>query len=147
MGDDYNLEKTFNHKVIPLLLEFFKNTEKVGQIAPIRFSIGGLNKGLLGFTDGSKLISLDAILRPLQDVSLQLKSEMLNYPLQMIQLELILFTAGLGFLVFFEPLSLSIALVLADRHCHLFGGQGTLNVPCWSPDGQAFAFMRYAPEA
>ncbi|WP_410218013.1 TolB family protein, partial [Paracoccus sp. (in: a-proteobacteria)] len=27
----------------------------------------------------------------------------------------------------------------------LFGGQGTLNVPCWSPDGQAFAFMRYAP--
>ena len=28
----------------------------------------------------------------------------------------------------------------------LFGGQGTLNVPCWSPDGQAFAFMRYAPQ-
>nr|WP_111300993.1 hypothetical protein [Paracoccus saliphilus] len=26
----------------------------------------------------------------------------------------------------------------------LFGGQGTLNVPCWSPDGRAFAFMRYA---
>lgn len=25
----------------------------------------------------------------------------------------------------------------------LFGGQGTINVPCWSPDGQHFAFMRY----
>ena len=28
----------------------------------------------------------------------------------------------------------------------LFGGQGTINVPCWSPDGSKFAFMRYAPE-
>ena len=28
----------------------------------------------------------------------------------------------------------------------LFGGQGTINVPCWSPDGRHFAFMRYAPE-
>lgn len=28
----------------------------------------------------------------------------------------------------------------------LFGGQGTVNVPCWAPDGRAFAFMRYAPE-
>lgn len=27
----------------------------------------------------------------------------------------------------------------------LFGGQGTINVPCWAPDGRAFAFMRYAP--
>ena len=27
--------------------------------------------------------------------------------------------------------------------CDLFGGQGTMNVPCWSPDGSAFAFMRY----
>lgn len=27
----------------------------------------------------------------------------------------------------------------------LFGGQGTINVPCWAPDGTAFAFMRYAP--
>lgn len=26
----------------------------------------------------------------------------------------------------------------------LFGGQGTLNVPCWAPDGQRFAYMRYA---
>lgn len=25
----------------------------------------------------------------------------------------------------------------------LYGGQGSLNVPCWSPDGRAFAFMRY----
>lgn len=29
----------------------------------------------------------------------------------------------------------------------LFGGQGTINVPSWAPDGRAFAFMRYAPEA
>jgi 5-methylcytosine-specific restriction protein B len=28
MGDDYDLEKTINHKVIPLLLEYFMNTEK-----------------------------------------------------------------------------------------------------------------------
>ena len=27
----------------------------------------------------------------------------------------------------------------------LFGGQGTLNVPCWSPDGSAFAYVRYGP--
>jgi len=33
------------------------------------------------------------------------------------------------------------------RILDLFGGQGTLNVPCWSPDGRAFAFMRYAPQA
>lgn len=25
------------------------------------------------------------------------------------------------------------------------GGQGTMNVPNWAPDGSAFAFMRYAP--
>lgn len=29
----------------------------------------------------------------------------------------------------------------------LFGGQGSINVPCWAPDGGAFAFMRYAPIA
>jgi Tol biopolymer transport system component len=27
----------------------------------------------------------------------------------------------------------------------LFGGQGSINVPCWSPDGRRFAFVRYAP--
>ena len=25
------------------------------------------------------------------------------------------------------------------------GGQGTINVPCWAPDGGAFAYVRYAP--
>jgi len=28
----------------------------------------------------------------------------------------------------------------------LFGGQGTINVPCWAPDSKSFAFVRYAPE-
>lgn len=32
------------------------------------------------------------------------------------------------------------------RIVDLFGGQGSLNVPCWAPDGHAFAFMRYAPQ-
>jgi Tol biopolymer transport system component len=27
----------------------------------------------------------------------------------------------------------------------LHGGQGTINVPCWAPDGQRFAFMHFAP--
>jgi len=27
----------------------------------------------------------------------------------------------------------------------LFGGQGSINVPCWSPDGSRFAFVRYQP--
>lgn len=27
---------------------------------------------------------------------------------------------------------------------HLHGGQGTINVPCWSPDSQQFAFMRFS---
>ena len=26
----------------------------------------------------------------------------------------------------------------------LFGGQGTMNVPCWSPDGRAFAYVRFS---
>jgi Tol biopolymer transport system component len=26
----------------------------------------------------------------------------------------------------------------------MFGGQGTINVPCWAPDGSKFAFVRYA---
>ncbi|RCW28508.1 WD40 repeat protein [Ciceribacter lividus] len=28
---------------------------------------------------------------------------------------------------------------------NLFGGQGSLNVPSWSPDGDAFAYVRYFP--
>ncbi|MEC9344411.1 MAG: hypothetical protein VYD64_11270 [Pseudomonadota bacterium] len=28
----------------------------------------------------------------------------------------------------------------------LFGGQGTINVPSWSPDGRRFAFIRYQPQ-
>ncbi|EYD77406.1 tolB protein precursor [Rubellimicrobium mesophilum DSM 19309] len=27
----------------------------------------------------------------------------------------------------------------------LLGGQGTINVPCWAPDGRRFAFMRFVP--
>ena len=34
----------------------------------------------------------------------------------------------------------------ARRVLELFGGQGTINVPCWAPDGSAFAFVRYVPE-
>lgn len=30
--------------------------------------------------------------------------------------------------------------------CELHGGQGTINVPCWAPDGTGFAFVRYMPE-
>ena len=26
------------------------------------------------------------------------------------------------------------------------GGQGTINAPCWSPDGKSFAYVRYAPK-
>ncbi|GAA4229808.1 Tol biopolymer transport system component [Sagittula marina] len=29
----------------------------------------------------------------------------------------------------------------------LFGGQGTLNVPCWAPDGRRFVFVRYFRES
>jgi TolB protein len=29
---------------------------------------------------------------------------------------------------------------------HLFGGQGTINVPSWSPDGQRFAYVSYVRE-
>lgn len=40
-------------------------------------------------------------------------------------------------------------LDLADQSVRtllsLFGGQGTINVPCWSPDGSRFAFVRYQP--
>jgi Tol biopolymer transport system component len=27
--------------------------------------------------------------------------------------------------------------------CSLYGGQGTINVPCWAPDSKQFAFVRY----
>lgn len=30
---------------------------------------------------------------------------------------------------------------------HLFGGQGSINVPCWAPDGRRFAYVRYSPAA
>lgn len=52
-----------------------------------------------------------------------------------------------------HPRDLDVALWIMDpdggnrrKLFDLFGGQGTINVPCWSPDGRAFAFMRYAPE-
>lgn len=32
----------------------------------------------------------------------------------------------------------------ALRLLKLFGGQGTINVPCWAPDARRFAFVRYA---
>lgn len=35
----------------------------------------------------------------------------------------------------------------AEVLLELFGGQGTINVPCWAPDGTAFAFVRYFPLA
>lgn len=53
-----------------------------------------------------------------------------------------------------HPRDLDVSLWLmrpdgSDRRkaVDLFGGQGSINVPCWSPDGRAFAFMRYAPAA
>lgn len=33
-----------------------------------------------------------------------------------------------------------------DRLIGIHGGQGTINVPSWSPDGAAFAYVRYAKE-
>ena len=30
-----------------------------------------------------------------------------------------------------------------DILLEIFGGQGTINVPCWAPDGKKFAFVRY----
>ena len=53
-----------------------------------------------------------------------------------------------------HPRDLDVALWRMDpdggnrvKLLDLFGGQGTINVPSWAPDGSAFAFMRYAPEA
>lgn len=54
--------------------------------------------------------------------------------------------------VFDHPRDLDVRLRLMDMDggearvlFPLFGGQGTMNVPNWSPDGRAFAFVRYAP--
>lgn len=50
-----------------------------------------------------------------------------------------------------HPADLPVALVLCDpeggnrrRVLEFNGGQGSINVPSWSPDGTRFAFMRYA---
>ena len=51
-----------------------------------------------------------------------------------------------------HPQDLPVALVLCDmdggnrrRVLEFTGGQGTINVPCWAPDGSAFAYVRYDP--
>jgi Tol biopolymer transport system component len=56
--------------------------------------------------------------------------------------------------VFDHPRDLDVRLRLMDPDggnarvlFSLFGGQGTINVPNWSPDGTAFAFVRYEPAA
>lgn len=53
-----------------------------------------------------------------------------------------------------HPADLPVALCLMDpdgsnrRQILTFtGGQGSINVPCWSPDGAAFAYVRYEPDA
>ena len=49
-----------------------------------------------------------------------------------------------------HPANLHVALCLMNpdgqnrrRICEFIGGQGSINVPCWSPDGAAFAYVRY----
>jgi Tol biopolymer transport system component len=56
--------------------------------------------------------------------------------------------------VFDHPRDLDVRLRLMDPEggnarilFELFGGQGTINVPNWSPDGKEFAFVRYQPVA
>lgn len=51
-----------------------------------------------------------------------------------------------------HPADLPVALVLCDpdggnrrRIREFTGGQGTMNVPNWAPDGHAFAYVRYEP--
>lgn len=51
-----------------------------------------------------------------------------------------------------HPRDLTVRLRLMDPDggharavLELFGGQGTINVPNWSPDSRCFAFVRYAP--
>jgi dipeptidyl aminopeptidase/acylaminoacyl peptidase len=55
---------------------------------------------------------------------------------------------------FDHPRDLDVRLRLMDMDggnarilFELFGGQGTMNVPNWSPDSREFAFVRYAPAA
>ncbi|WP_104664168.1 TolB family protein [Ensifer adhaerens] len=55
--------------------------------------------------------------------------------------------------VFDHPRDLDVRLRLmnmdggnARELFELFGGQGTINVPNWSPSGDRFAFVRYEPE-
>lgn len=54
--------------------------------------------------------------------------------------------------VFDHPRDLNVRLRLMDMDggnartlFPLFGGQGTINVPNWAPDGKSFAYVRYAP--
>ncbi|MBB3646116.1 Tol biopolymer transport system component [Rhizobium sp. BK619] len=54
--------------------------------------------------------------------------------------------------VFDHPRDLDVRLRLMDMDggnprtlFELFGGQGTINVPCWSPNGDEFAYVRYFP--
>jgi Tol biopolymer transport system component len=54
--------------------------------------------------------------------------------------------------VFDHPRDLNVRLRLMDMDggnlvtlFELFGGQGTINVPNWSPDGDEFAYVRYEP--
>lgn len=56
--------------------------------------------------------------------------------------------------VFDHPRDLDVRLRLTDPDgsnpetlFELFGGQGTINVPCWSPNGDEFAYVRYFPAA
>ena len=51
-----------------------------------------------------------------------------------------------------HPADLEVALVLCDPEGRdrrtvrrITGGQGTINVPSWAPDGSAFAYVRYEP--
>ena len=55
--------------------------------------------------------------------------------------------------VFDHPRDLHVRLRLMDMDggelttlFELFGGQGTINVPSWSPSGAEFAYVRYEPE-
>ncbi len=53
----------------------------------------------------------------------------------------------------FHPRDLDVGLILmapdgsdAREVLRFNGGQGSINVPCWSPDGTEFAYVRYGPE-